>query len=97
MKNIKYCMKCGDYAGEEGLVQSKDYQGLPLRMVCTACYEIIKEKGYDGYKYESVMPWGPPISQEEDEKDLMEKRRRFAENTLEEDAPPNAANGLFSD
>ena len=52
MSNEKLeCRCCGKLFNRNEMEFTKDCHGIPFRLVCTDCYDILMSKGYDGEVY----------------------------------------------
>lgn len=51
-EDIRICPVCGRDVHREDMSFSVDCHGIPFRLICNNCYDIImSEKGYDGEYY----------------------------------------------
>ena len=50
-KDIRTCPICNKEVERNDMTFTKDYHGIPFRLVCYDCYDELMEKGYDGEYY----------------------------------------------
>ena len=49
--NPRICHVCGQEFDRSEMFFTYDCHGIPFRLVCSSCYDIIMSKGYDGELY----------------------------------------------
>ena len=49
--DIRLCRKCEKETNRQDMRMTYDCHGIPYRLVCSECYEMLMAKGYDGAYY----------------------------------------------
>lgn len=50
--NMHTCAHCGKSFNRADMTFTKDCHGIPFRLVCWDCYNILMDYGYDGEYYD---------------------------------------------
>lgn len=53
-KDIRVCPCCEKEVEREDMYYTKDCHGIPFRLVCFNCWEILMKDGYDGEYYDET-------------------------------------------
>lgn len=53
-ENTRICQYCEKEVEREDMYYTKDCHGIPFRLVCFNCWEILMKDGYDGEYYDET-------------------------------------------
>lgn len=51
--DVRECPECGREVLRQEMSYTFDYYGLPFRLVCNRCWDLLMDNGFDGEFYDA--------------------------------------------